>query len=191
MNIVLIGMRSSGKSNIARRLSVFTKRSVFSTDFMITYENRGESISTILEKNSGDWRVFRELEYLIIKKAVIYSDLIIDTGGGVVVDVDQDGNEMFSQRKVDLLKENGLVIWLKGDIEVLAKKSGIDPERPVLNQGISHVELMQRRLPFYEKSADIIIEIDGKKRRKITHEIMGHLGNHPDFDSLDYFKPKE
>ena len=39
MNINLIGMRGVGKSNVARRLSVLTKRPVMSTDVLIEYES--------------------------------------------------------------------------------------------------------------------------------------------------------
>jgi shikimate kinase len=190
MNIVLIGMRSCGKSNISRRLSVYTKRAVLSTDVMISYENQGDSISTILEKNGSDWRVFRELEYLIVKKIVTQDNLIIDTGGGVVVDLDQENNEVYSQRKVDLLKENGLIIWLKGDISLSVNKTSNNPNRPILNKEISDFDLMQKRLPFYQESADIIINIDGKRRKEIAHEVMGNLREHPDFSDLEFFRAR-
>ena len=35
MNIIMIGMRGAGKSNVSRRLSVLTKRTVLSTDTLI------------------------------------------------------------------------------------------------------------------------------------------------------------
>ena len=38
VNIVLIGMRGVGKTNIARRLSFATKRPVMSTDVLVEYE---------------------------------------------------------------------------------------------------------------------------------------------------------
>jgi shikimate kinase len=190
MNIVLIGMRGSGKSNISRRLSVCSKRSMLSTDILISYENQGDDISTILEKNRGDWRVFRELEYLIVKKIVNQDNLIIDTGGGILVDLDENDNEIFSERKLKLLKKNGLVIWLKGDVSDLAKRVKGDPNRPTLVSGKPDSEAMARRIPFYEKSADIIIDIDGKKRKEIVLEIMGKLCDRKEFPDLAIFSDK-
>ena len=38
MNIVLIGMRGVGKTNIARRVCFLTKRPVMSTDVLVEYE---------------------------------------------------------------------------------------------------------------------------------------------------------
>jgi shikimate kinase len=190
MNIVLVGMRGCGKSNISRRLSVLTKRNVLSTDVLISYENQGNDVTTIIEKSQGDWRVFRELEFLIVKKAVALNDLIIDTGGGVVVDLDSRNNEVFSQRKVKLLKQNGLVIWLKGDMTLLVKRVNEDINRPQLSSNKSDIELMEKRLPFYQEAADIVIDIDGKKRKEITKEIMYALKKYPDFDGLDYILKK-
>jgi shikimate kinase len=188
MNIVLIGMRSCGKSNVARRLSVFMKRFVLSTDVLISYENQGEDISTIITKNSGDWQVFRELEYLVIKKIITQDDLIIDTGGGSVVDLDPDGNEILSKRKVDLLKKNGLLIWLRGSIFSLVDKTKNDSNRPTLNKKLSYSDLMQLRLPFYHESSDIIIDVDGKKRKEIALEIMDNLKKYPEFAHMDFYK---
>ena len=45
MNLILIGMRGVGKSNLSRRLAVLAKRSVLSTDLLIEYENGGKSIA--------------------------------------------------------------------------------------------------------------------------------------------------
>ena len=68
MNIVIIGMRGAGKSNVSRRLSVLVKRPVFATDDMIVYENGGKSIDDIIADNNGDWFQFRDLEFDTVKK---------------------------------------------------------------------------------------------------------------------------
>jgi len=78
---------------------------------------------------------------------------------------------VFSQRKVDLLKANGQVVWLKGDIERLAAKVKGDLRRPTLDETRSAQEVMQRRLPFYRQATDIVVDIEGKGRRKITRKI--------------------
>ena len=190
MNIVLIGMRSCGKSNVSRRLSLYTKRTVLSTDVLISYENQGDEILEIVKKNNGDWHIFRELEYLVVKKATCQKSVIIDTGGGIVVDLDQDGREIYSERKINLLKKNGLLIWLRGDIDQLINRVKGDSSRPQLSKVKSDKELMESRLPFYQKAADIVIDIDGKRRRQIAVEIMQCLGTYPEFSNLKHFKPK-
>ncbi|OQX33092.1 MAG: shikimate kinase, partial [Candidatus Sedimenticola endophacoides] len=89
MNIVLIGMRGAGKSSISRRLSLLTKRPVISTDLLIEYENDGLGIPGIVAEQG--WAAFREQEFRVIEKVTRLDNLIIDCGGGVIVDLDQDG----------------------------------------------------------------------------------------------------
>ncbi len=172
MNIVIIGMRGAGKSNVSRRLAVLTKRAVFSTDDMIIYENKGKSIDDIIAENKGNWFAFRDMEYETVSKISHMDGVIVDCGGGVIVDLDDDGKEVFSKRKVKALKENGTVVWLKGDIKRLVDKVEKKADRPTLDSRTSTEELMNRRLPFYEKAADIVIDIEGKKRPEIAEEIV-------------------
>ncbi len=175
MNIVLIGMRGAGKSKISRRLCVKTKRDVLSTDLLIQYDNDGKSIPQIIEENDGDWRVFRDMEYTIVEKICALDENIIDCGGGIIVDVDDDGNEIFSQRKVDKLRTNGRIIWLKGDIPRLAAKVKGDAKRPSLSETKSAEDIMYRRLPFYEMAADIVIDIEGKAKNELTEEVYEQI----------------
>lgn len=171
MNIVLIGMRGAGKSNISRRLSIMTKRPVLSSDLLIEYENGGRTIQQIVADEDNDWHRFREMEYEVVKKIARMDDVIVDCGGGIIVDLDRDGNEIYSERKVELLRQNGTIIWLRGDISRLAAKVADDPTRPTLDVMRSAEEVMQRRLPFYKQAADIVIDIEGKKRKGLAKKI--------------------
>ena len=172
MNIIIIGMRGAGKSNVSRRLSVLTKRQVFSTDTMIEYENGGQTIADMIAESGGDWHAFRDLEYEVTKKITKMDNAIIDCGGGIIVDLDQDGNEVFSKRKVEALKKSGTIVWLKGDIKRLVEKVKNKPERPSLSALKSAEDLMKSRLPFYEKAADVVINVEGKKRPELAEMIF-------------------
>lgn len=175
MNIVLTGMRGVGKSNISRRLSLLSKWPVLSTDLLIEYENGGKSITEIIADNNGDWRLFREMEFQVVQKISSFDNVIVDCGGGIVVDVAEDGTEFYSERKVNLLKANGQVIWLKGDIERLAAKVKGDQGRPTLDESMSAQEVMRRRLPFYAQAADAVIEVEGIRRRKAARKICRQI----------------
>jgi len=178
MNIALIGMRGAGKSKISRRLSVHAKRDVLSSDLLIQYDNNAKSIPEIIEEHNGDWRWFRDMEYRTLQKITTLDNTIIDCGGGIVVDVDEDGHEIFSQRKVDLLRSNGRIVWLKGDIPRLAAKVKGDATRPTLSQTKSAEEVMYRRLPFYERAADIIIDIEGKSKKKLVEDVLQEINKY-------------
>ena len=175
MNYIFIGMRGAGKSNVSRRLSILVKRPVFSTDLMIEYENGGKTIPKIIEEQRGDWRAFRDMEHQTLLKIAKMDEIIIDCGGGVIVDLDEDGNEVFSDRKVAALRSCGVIIWLKGDIKKLAAKTKGSDKRPALDAQKSAEEILRRRLPFYEKAADVVIDISGKRRFEIAEEIFAKI----------------
>lgn len=172
MNIIIIGMRGAGKSNVSRRLSVLAKRTVLSSDTLIEYENDGKTIAEFIADPYGGWRAFRELEFKVVEKIAKMDGVIVDCGGGVIVDLDQDGNEIYSERKVEALKKSGVIIWLKGDIKRLVDKVKNKPERPSLDALKNVEDIMKCRLPFYQKAADQIINIDGKSRPSIAAMIF-------------------
>lgn len=172
MNIILIGMRGAGKSNVSRRLAVLTKRPVFSSDTMIEYENDGQTIAEIIAANKGDWHTFRDLEYQVTQKIAKMDGVIVDCGGGIIVDLDQSGKEIYSKRKVEALKKSGVIVWLKGDIKRLVEKVEKKADRPTLDSKRSTEDLMNSRLPFYEKAADVVIDIEGQKRPELAEKIV-------------------
>jgi shikimate kinase len=168
MNVVIIGMRGAGKSNVSRRLSVLTKRPVLSTDVLVEYD-AGMSIPSFVGLRG--WPAFREAEHEVLRKLTAIDAAIIDCGGGIVVDVDDAGEEVFSVRKVDLLRRLGPIIWLSGDIERLSRKAAGSATRPVLDERRTALELMNRRLPFYTDAADFVIDIEGRKRQEMAQQI--------------------
>ncbi len=172
MNVNLIGMRRAGKSNVSRRLAVMSKRPVVSTDLMIEYENGGQTVADFIEGSGGDWTAFRELEFLVVQKVARLSEVIVDCGGGVIVDLDAQGHEVFSDRKVAALKSGGPIVWLSGDIARLAAKAKPGGKRPTLDTTRSVEAVMRSRLPFYEAAADYVLDVEGKERSALAKEIM-------------------
>lgn len=168
MNINLIGMRGVGKSNIARRLSVMTKRPVMSTDTLVEYES-GLTIPAFVAARG--WREFRDLEFDIVTKLAAMDDLIVDCGGGVIVDLDASGDEVYSTRKVRALREGGPVVFLSGDIAWLAAKTADDPTRPKLDTVLSAEQVMRRREPFYEQAADHTWAVTRETRAEVALRI--------------------
>ena len=102
--LILIGGRGCGKSALCRRLVAADGRfTLYSLDDMIV-EEAGMSIPDIVDTRGWAW--FRDLEYDVCVKAARLARedasgwTLIDAGGGVVVDLDEHGNETYSQRKV-------------------------------------------------------------------------------------------
>ena len=175
MNINLIGMRGVGKSNVARRLSVLSKRPVMSTDTLIEYE-AGVTIAEFVAAHNGDWRAFRDAEFEVLGRLSKMDDLIVDCGGGVIVDLEDDGEESFSSRKVGLLRSAGPVVWLAGDIPRLAAKTAADSTRPSLHARLDAEQVMRRREPFYQRAADVRYFVERGDRQQVAAAIAQRFG---------------
>lgn len=182
MNVAIIGMRGAGKSNVSRRLGFLTKRPVLSTDVLVEYES-GMTIPEFVAEHG--WAAFRLRELAVLERLAAMDRVIVDCGGGIVVDVDTaSGEEVYSERKVQALRDRGPVVWLRGDIDRLAAKTASDPSRPALDTTRDAAEIMRRRLPFYEAAADQVIDVESTKRSVMALDLAlryaDELGLSPD-----------
>jgi shikimate kinase len=152
MNIILIGVRGSGKSAVGSRLAARLKMKFVDTDDLVE-ERRGVPISDIVK--SKGWDHFRRLEKTVIEEISKEDHLIIAPGGGAVLDADN----------VKALKRNGFVIWLKANQQTLLKRiqndRGSSTRRPTLTGKGTLEEIEEtitEREPFYEKASEVQID---------------------------------
>jgi len=166
MNIVLIGLRGSGKSTVGEIISRKLNKTFYDLDSIIIKKEK-KTIPEIVEKYG--WEYFREKETEIIKKISKRGNSVIATGGGTI-----KRNE-----NIDMLKKNGEFIFLKTSIEQITVRIGDDKSRPSLNGKKSFIDEMQEiwimRKPIYEQTADIIIETDDKSQEEVADEIINRL----------------
>lgn len=165
-NIILIGMRGSGKTTVAKYLAEKTKKIIIDLDELFA-KHVGMSITQFVEKNG--WDAFREEESSIAQKEALRNNTIIATGGGVIL----------NPENITALKKHGTIVYLKTPIETLLQRIGIDPERPALTDQNNLEEEMKKilnqRKSFYEQAADIIIETDNKDPENIAKEIINEI----------------
>ena len=158
-NIALIGARGAGKSKLARRLKKMCGRPVMSTDSLLSYENGGLSIAEIVEQLG--WPALRRLEYEILLKLSQVQNVILDCGGGILVDVKAkdkgEYKEYYSKDKAKLLKKHCHIIYLHWSKTYLIGKDMASAERPPLFLFGDYRKLLKERLPYYKKTADLII----------------------------------
>jgi shikimate kinase len=167
MNLVLIGYRGTGKSAVAEILSQRLGMDAVSLDAEIVRE-AGMSIPEIVEKHGWPW--FRDLESEIAGRFSLRDDLILDTGGGVILRPDN----------TEKLRRGGVLFWLWASVEVIAHRIREDNERPALTEGKSFVdeiaEVLSERLPLYRAAADREIDTDAltptEVADRITHEFQ-------------------
>ena len=142
-NIVLIGMPACGKSTIGYWLSKKMDNQFFDTDKYLE-EKESRIISDIFSNEGEDY--FRELETKYLKELSKKEGVIISTGGGAVK----------KKKNVDILKKNGIVVFLNREIDDIYKEN--HEKRPLL-QDINNIQkLYDERIDLYRKYADIIIK---------------------------------
>ncbi len=160
-NISLIGFMGVGKSTVAKRLGELLDREVISTDIFIEKEE-GRSIPEIF-RDSGE-AYFRKIETKIVKQISSGHNLIIDCGGGVVLNSENVSN----------LRKNGILICLSASIDTIYERVKFDTNRPLLkvvNPKEEIKRLLEFRMPFYNQ-ADYIVSTDNKSIDEVCAEII-------------------
>jgi shikimate kinase len=175
-NIALIGPRGVGKSKISKRLSKLTGKPVLSIDSIAIYELGGKTIADFVAENNGNWKPFRDLEYKILKNLENSKGLILDCGGGILFDTDENGNEVVSEKKVDLLRTMAEVVFLDNELEALINKVANDSTRPDLSAKESYQEILQRRIPIYKESAHFRLFLGDLKKESAAQRIIDLTG---------------
>ena len=154
MNIFLIGYRCTGKTTVGRSLAKRLERLFFDTDLELVKE-QGINISDIVSKRG--WAAFREIEKRVIQCACERDNQVVATGGGAVLDEDN----------VKRMKDSGLIVWLKADINTIEKRIIEDNTtrdfRPSLTSKGSVEEVRETLLtrnPFYERAMDFFVDTE-------------------------------
>ncbi len=141
-NIILVGFMGSGKTTIAMKLSHRLKMRYVSTDGLIEKKEKA-TINEIFTKKGEDY--FRDAESEVVREVCGEENLIVDTGGGIVL---RDENWVN-------MKSCGIVICLTADEETIMARTKKYKHRPLLNvedpkQKIR--SLLIKRAPFYAKA---------------------------------------
>ena len=148
-NIVLIGFMGSGKTSVGKRLSLVLKREFIDTDDFIE-KREGMTINEIFKEKGEE--EFRKIETELFKRFSTPKKKIIATGGGVIKNPANIAN----------LKKGGVIVYLKSSPEKIAQNLKFDNTRPILQVDDKEAkirELLAQREPFYNKYAEITIDV--------------------------------
>lgn len=166
-NIVLVGMMGAGKTTVGKLLAKNLNREFADIDHIIELEQQKSIIEIFTDEGE---KFFREIESNTIKKISQKSNLIISTGGGALQNIDNLSN----------LQKNGIVIYLKANIEELLRRVKDETQRPLLQEKdpLDVIKnLIKKREKFY-LMADITIITDNKYPNEITEEIIKVIKNY-------------
>jgi len=148
-NIVLSGLRGTGKTIIGQKIAKLLGYGFIDTDQMIENDS-GMKIASIVKKHG--WDHFRRLEANTARQLSGRQRTVISTGGGMLT----------NPRNAASLKKNSSIILLRCDSAIAAKRISGDLNRPSLTHlknGILELEeLWRQRQDSYLQAADFIID---------------------------------
>jgi len=164
-SVVLVGMMGAGKSSVGRRLAARLGIPFVDADAEIEQTAGGMPIPEIFEKYGEDR--FRSAEVRVIARLLAGGPQVLATGGGAFMNPDTRA----------AIREKGVSVWLKADLEVLLRRVKRRADRPLLktdDPAKTLERLIAERYPVYGE-ADITILSRDVAHEKIVDEIVAAL----------------
>jgi shikimate kinase len=164
-NLYLVGLMGAGKTTVGRLLAKHYGCTFYDSDHEIEART-GVKIPVIfeIEGEAG----FRKREEATIAELTGLSGIVLATGGGAVL----------SETNRAHLKQNGVVIYLRGMPEHLHERTRHDRNRPLLqteNPLARLRELFKQRDPLYREVADIVVDTGRQSVAGMTRVLYGKL----------------
>ena len=167
-NIVLVGLMGSGKTTIGRRLAHELNQDFFDTDHEIIGKT-GVTIDHIFDIEGEDG--FRERESKILENLCQMSNIILATGGGIVI----------KSKNREILKNSGLVVYLSSSVDQLLRRTAKSKTRPLLENSKDRrktiTDLVNARDVYYREVSSLVVDTTGKKLHEIINIIKREAKN--------------
>lgn len=164
-NIFLIGPMGVGKTTVGRQLAQILKLTFKDSDREIE-ERTGVSISLIFEFEGEAG--FRKREQAMITELTHENNILLSTGGGVVLNEENRRH----------LKQQGTVVYLHASVAKLVERTIHSRHRPLLqteNPRERLEQLMQERHPLYQSIADVTIETGHRTIHQVVRATLKQL----------------
>lgn len=166
-SIVLVGLMGAGKSSVGRRLANELSLTFVDADNEIEAAAQ-KSISEIFADHGEEY--FRTGEEKVIKRLLESGPQILATGGGAFM----------SAKTRDEIKQHGISVWIKAELDVLVSRVSRRDNRPLLKNGDPKQimqKLMDERYPVYSQ-ADITVLSREVPHEDIVREIIDKLARY-------------
>lgn len=174
MNLVLIGLRGSGKSTVGRILAERIKWAFVDTDGIVE-ERAGVTIRELFDK-SGE-AAFRKLESETVLECAAADCTVIATGGGAVLD----------PANAAALKRNGFVVHLTAEPtelwrRILQDKGSLEGRPKLLANALTGIDelkmLMRARAGFYAQVRDAEVNVEDRTPVEVADAVLVLLRAH-------------
>lgn len=165
-NIILVGFMGTGKSSAGRIIASRCAMDFLDMDDEIV-RREGCSIPEIFRERGEP--AFRALERALVQELAGRSNLVISTGGGIVLNPDNIAD--FSR--------TGHVFCLQARPETILGRVEHDQNRPLLQGGdkLAKIsELLAKRQPLYD-AIPLQIDTEGHQPADTADEVIRRLAN--------------
>jgi shikimate kinase len=160
MKLVLIGFMATGKSTIAPVLADKLGLEVIEMDDLIVQKAGGKSIVQIFA--DGGEAAFRQLEASVGKDLQNRDNVVISTGGGVVM----------NQGLMAHLTAGATVIELSAPFDSLLQRISPHMPRPLFENADQAKALYELRKPLYSKYATVQVSTDNRQAEAVVQAII-------------------
>jgi len=160
-NLFLVGLPGAGKSTLGRQLARRLGKTFMDADAELE-RKLGVTIPTIFEIEGE--AVFRNREEALLAELTALSNIVLATGGGVVI---RPANR-------ERLKANGTVVYLHARPAALRERTRRSRHRPLLNTAdpaARLAELYAARDGLYREVAEYVIESDREEIARFVRQI--------------------
>ncbi|UTA48560.1 shikimate kinase AroK [Simiduia sp. 21SJ11W-1] len=159
--VFLVGPMGAGKTTIGKQLAQQLGYPFKDSDREIE-ERTGADIPWIfdVEGEAG----FRQREVAVLADLATQGQLVIATGGGIVM----------REENRECLKRSGIVFYLTASIEQLLERTAKDKRRPLLQVDDPEArvrELLAIRDPLYAEVATHVINTEKRPPRQVAQEM--------------------
>ena len=164
-NIFLVGLMGAGKTTIGRQLAQRLRKEFIDADQEIV-RRTGVRIGTIFEIEGEEG--FRAREAQVLESLTQLDDVVLATGGGVVL----------RRENRERLKARGFVIYLRAQPRDLYLRTRHDKGRPLLQTGDPLVrleELYGVRDPLYCAVADLVVDTGRQSVSALVGQLLKRL----------------
>ncbi|HEX4160784.1 MAG TPA: shikimate kinase [Rhizomicrobium sp.] len=160
--IYLLGFMASGKSTVGRAVADQLGWSFADIDAEIEREQT-LTIAQIFEHH-GEFH-FRDIESDSLRRHIARIEAgvpwVLALGGGATV----------RPSNWEMIRNNGVTIWLDCPLEIIRRRLGDDVTRPLARDRTRLAELYETRRPLYSK-ADFRIEVDSDDVHEAARRIL-------------------
>lgn len=170
--IVFVGLMGAGKTAIGRQVAQILDLPFADSDHEIEAVSK-MTVPELFERYGEP--EFRALEQRVIERLMKGGPRIVSTGGGAFMNA--------QTRQV--IRDHGLAVWLKADLDLLMERVSKRQNRPLLKdpdpRGVM-LRLMEERYPIYAQ-AHLTFETRDAKREIITEETLQAIARYLGVDT--------